>query len=101
MKRNSDLGEQAQRLSNGQGHIYLRFFVPMSIRWSSRRQGNAYRSFVSTPCSTRSTSTHPAKKSREARVAAGLGYYEGTSHDMARQGGGARAVPLVLVGVAA
>lgn len=41
-----------------------------------------------------------AMKTMQERMSSGPGYYEGSLYDMARQGRGVPAVPLVLVGVA-
>ena len=38
-------------------------------------------------------------KSMQAEMSSGPGYYEGALYDLARQGRGVPAVPLVLVGI--
>ncbi len=41
-----------------------------------------------------------AMKSLQAQMSSGPGYYEGALYDLARQGRGVRAVPLILIGIA-
>jgi hypothetical protein len=41
-----------------------------------------------------------AMKSLQAQMSSGPGYYEGALYDLARQGGGVPAVPLILIGIA-
>jgi hypothetical protein len=39
-------------------------------------------------------------KSMQEHMSSGPGYYEGALYDMARQGRGVPAVPLILIGIA-
>jgi hypothetical protein len=41
-----------------------------------------------------------AMKSLQAQMSSGPGYYEGALYDLARQGRGVPAVPLILIGIA-
>jgi hypothetical protein len=41
-----------------------------------------------------------AMKSMQEQMSSGPGYYEGALYDMARQGRGVPAVPLILIGIA-